>query len=641
MASAARIGERRSYDGALCTVRYIGEVAGTTGSWLGVEWDDPSRGKHDGQHKGVRYFSCKSKSATAASFVRPTRPADARQDFLSALHLKYATDPTAEQNPPKQIVFSGKVAEEVGFEKVRRKQAQLDELRFVILDGAQVAYAYASQSAAAGDGAKDGRQSIGQVCPKVRELDLSRNLFERFGPVVEICSELRQLRDLRVNGNRFQHVLEDERLASADGVFDGVTELALEDTLLEWQEVCHIAAKFPSLTTLYAGSNQLSALTPISAASFTSTLVSLHLEFNDFSSLADIAPLSAIPSLRNLTLKLNRISHITAPSSSPTTTIIPPPTFSPNLHYLDLSYNNVTTWSFIDALPASFPGLTSLRFTHNPIYDDPDLDNPASSSLPAQGQGQTQKRGISKTDESYMLVVARMGPSLKTLNFSTITPADRADADMFYLSRIARQLAAVPEGPAEQEVLARHRRWKELCELYGEPVVVRQKSVDGNFLEARLITAEFTYYHDGEWVGGKTGEGGGGGEDGDREGKKKKVVKTVQIPKLFDIYAVKGIVGRMFGLSPLRLRLVWETGEWDPVGGFDEVDEESEEEAEDLAEAEWERREEAGGSLSLEASKLPKKGGRWVKREVELKDGPRQFGYCVDGLEAKIRVERR
>jgi hypothetical protein len=38
---------------------------------------------------------------------------------------------------------------------------------------------------------------------------------------------------------------------------------------------------------------------------------------------------------------------------------------------------------------------------------------------------------------------------------------------------------------------------------------------------------------------------------------------------------------------------------------------------------------------------VERKGGRWVKREVELKDGPRQFGYCVDGLEAKIRVERR
>lgn len=54
-----QVGQRLSYDGALCTVRYIGEVNGTTGNWLGVEWDDPSRGKHDGSHKEVRYFTCK------------------------------------------------------------------------------------------------------------------------------------------------------------------------------------------------------------------------------------------------------------------------------------------------------------------------------------------------------------------------------------------------------------------------------------------------------------------------------------------------------------------------------------------------------------------------------------------------------
>lgn len=53
------IGQRLSYNGVLCTVRYVGEVSGTTGTWLGVEWDDPSRGKHDGSHKGTRYFECR------------------------------------------------------------------------------------------------------------------------------------------------------------------------------------------------------------------------------------------------------------------------------------------------------------------------------------------------------------------------------------------------------------------------------------------------------------------------------------------------------------------------------------------------------------------------------------------------------
>lgn len=43
----------------LGTVRYAGPVEGTSGEWLGVEWDDSSaRGKHDGQKDGRRYFRC-------------------------------------------------------------------------------------------------------------------------------------------------------------------------------------------------------------------------------------------------------------------------------------------------------------------------------------------------------------------------------------------------------------------------------------------------------------------------------------------------------------------------------------------------------------------------------------------------------
>lgn len=44
-----------SFQGHPCTIRYIGEVKDTEKEWLGVEWDDPSRGKNDG--KG--YFECK------------------------------------------------------------------------------------------------------------------------------------------------------------------------------------------------------------------------------------------------------------------------------------------------------------------------------------------------------------------------------------------------------------------------------------------------------------------------------------------------------------------------------------------------------------------------------------------------------
>lgn len=59
----AYVGRRLSYSSNLCTVRYVGQVKGTRGQWLGVEWDDPNRGKHAGVHEGVKYFDCERGSA--------------------------------------------------------------------------------------------------------------------------------------------------------------------------------------------------------------------------------------------------------------------------------------------------------------------------------------------------------------------------------------------------------------------------------------------------------------------------------------------------------------------------------------------------------------------------------------------------
>lgn len=53
------------------TVRYIGEISGYKGVWYGVEWDEESRGKHDGSVDDIQYF--KTSRAGAGSFVRPNK----------------------------------------------------------------------------------------------------------------------------------------------------------------------------------------------------------------------------------------------------------------------------------------------------------------------------------------------------------------------------------------------------------------------------------------------------------------------------------------------------------------------------------------------------------------------------------------
>uniref|UniRef100_A0AAR2KNK8 Tubulin-specific chaperone E n=1 Tax=Pygocentrus nattereri TaxID=42514 RepID=A0AAR2KNK8_PYGNA len=80
------VGRRVSCDGERGTVRYVGTVPPTTGLWLGVEWDNPERGKHDGSHEGVCYFTCRH--PTGGSFVRPKK-ANFGMDFLTAVKQRY------------------------------------------------------------------------------------------------------------------------------------------------------------------------------------------------------------------------------------------------------------------------------------------------------------------------------------------------------------------------------------------------------------------------------------------------------------------------------------------------------------------------------------------------------------------------
>lgn len=92
-----------------------------------------------------------------------------------------------------QIVISGKVAQEIGFDKIRKQQAQLGELKYVILDGMRIDAATAVKR-----GQQPEERAIRDVCPKVIELDLGRNLLTELGPVVDICADLPMLKSLKL-----------------------------------------------------------------------------------------------------------------------------------------------------------------------------------------------------------------------------------------------------------------------------------------------------------------------------------------------------------------------------------------------------------------------------------------------------------
>ncbi|KAE8601953.1 hypothetical protein XENTR_v10013845 [Xenopus tropicalis] len=110
-------GRRIICDGEYATVHYTGNVPPTPGLWLGVEWDNPLRGKHSGTHEGTKYFTCSH--PTGGSFIR-LKKANFGVDFLTALRKRYGLK--TEQN--EELVIGKKTVELVGFESIQEEQSE-------------------------------------------------------------------------------------------------------------------------------------------------------------------------------------------------------------------------------------------------------------------------------------------------------------------------------------------------------------------------------------------------------------------------------------------------------------------------------------------------------------------------------------
>ena len=161
-----------------------------------------------------------------------------------------------------------------------------------------------------------------------------------------------------------------------------------------------MAAAFPSLTTLSAARNRFNHLEDVQLLD-TITMIDLH--DNEFEHLSDIRPISKLQNLKTLNLKMNSIKSTIPSSQMNPGQSAASLTFTSALTTLDLSYNAINSWSIIDLLSKTFPGLNSLRISHNPLYQS--LSHPDGRYLsPADG---------------YSLTIARIAP-LAELNYSPV-----------------------------------------------------------------------------------------------------------------------------------------------------------------------------------------------------------------------------
>lgn len=377
------------------------------------------------------------------------------------------------------------------------------------------------------------------------------------------------------------------------------------------KQISLLLAKFPNLTALTLNSNQFDHIPK--DLPLPPHLQTVILEQNYFASLEALGSLIASPSVTRVSLKGNEIEAIrddTSDAQGP---------LCSSLVHLDLSYNRISSWLFIDDIPSAFPKLTSLRISNNPLYEQ--------SATPTLNTGPIRDSAMT-VDQAYMLTLARI-PNLQMLNFSNITSQDRLNGELYYLSLIGKELSATPAS-AEKEILSRHPQYTRLCSIHDKPTVIRaedQASLSGKAnprsLAARVVS--FTFYIPPTVEGASPRQA------------------FAQVPKTFDSYRIKAMVAKLLDLQPLQFKLIWESEEWDPVKEGEET----------VADNEWDSDDEqdinegvtisgtgigGGDSTKMRRDAL---GNVWVRREVEFVDSARDIGFWIDGdtREARVRVE--
>ncbi|KAF2862823.1 L domain-like protein, partial [Piedraia hortae CBS 480.64] len=431
--------QRLSLKHDLCTVRFIGLINETP--CLGVEWDNPLRGKHSGTHNGIKYFTCLSPSPTCASFIPLTKPLrwDEGQSFLSALRAKYE----GEGHFAPVRISRSKVVEEVGVEEFAKLEGRLAGSRDLVLDGMGISHAFSGERE---------KGEVGMLCARVEHLDLSGNLIEGLGEVVKLVDALPKLRSLVLARNRF-----DVSLGWEGGMCPQVRELELRETFFPVERVWDFVGEvFPNVRVLGLGDNGFVNI----KGNGNTQVQTVDFSGNGFRSVSDAIE-GVMDPIQVVRLQRNCIAEVREMTPRPLVT------------ELDLRYNDISDWEFFNDIAKVFPNLKHLRTAGNPLYN---------SLFSAEGAPLAPEDG-------YMLTISRF-PNLETLNYSKVTPKDVLNAEVYYLNQIAKEIALVP--PADVgRVKERHPRYSALCAEYGEPVLTLQKP-EPTGAAARLIVITFT-----------------------------------------------------------------------------------------------------------------------------------------------------
>lgn len=473
------VGRRIEYQNDIGTVKYYGplkhdaEKQDPNQIWLGIQWDNPTRGRHNGTVQGYQYFVCDD-GLNSGSLLKVDK-ANFGMTIYNGILLRYFHDQVQEATTEKGVAVNDKgitveydeeayfetvrkfkkKVEFLGFDKIWKKINDLKNLQELSLPDCKIS-----------DIGPDG--SLQQLLPNVKTLSLEANLLYDWNQVFLIGRELQHLEQLAISSNILKAPKEDVRnidkiyINSNDtfinepplNAFTNLHTIILISMKLTWKVLSNLIPLFFNVENLVLCFNKLNDFEnfPFSGVDF-KKLKFFNLEGNEIKTFEGIMKFKDAPLLEKLTLSNNRLTELGQVTGFE------------NLTSLIIEDNNITDF-YIFSQMNLMPKLEAIRITRNPISGKHSL-------LHIRQRAIAEIRG------------------LKNINGSELKKYERKDCEIYYLRNTFHEYfektGQTSYNYDYEQYLSyctiEHPRIPELIKLYGNPY---EESLKGDKNHAEL-----------------------------------------------------------------------------------------------------------------------------------------------------------